>query len=135
VTNIKDIFVYHPMTLIELILDGVNMVNVKCMIGEIKEMNKLQKVRWDSAVRIFTQINKFLDDGYLVFDNNNEQLLNKYRFEFDEEKSSIKLQVSENVIYGFFEESSLELTVTQFKKYINLKAWGVVNPRDIKRIK
>lgn len=98
--------------------------------------------RYNVAKRYCEAINRALDLGYLVFDDENQPLSPEYRFEFlDPSKEEINdreftwgdqitRRVSENMTFGYF---SPEESVAHYHEYFS--KWRLIEPKSKLTIK
>jgi hypothetical protein len=94
-------------------------------------MNKLQKSRWDHAIKVFTQMNKYIQKRWIVLDPNSS-FISEVLFKIDEQTYKIT-QARQGITFVYFDKKDLDISVTDYDKQINLKAWGFINPLNVKR--
>lgn len=96
----------------------------------------IYEARWNNALRIAIKINSYIDQGYLVFNDENEIITGKFRIT-DKEIVLIPDQTKQNCVYGYFlkDRDWDEGMYTTIKEYNEpFSKWTFVHPKNIKRL-
>ena len=97
-------------------------------------MNKMLESRKNNAIRIAKEINNYLNQGYLVFNEDNEIVARN--FEITEEGVLLPISDKSKIIYCSFDENLDNGLYTPIKEYnTQFKKWKIVHPKYIKTLK
>lgn len=92
--------------------------------------------RWQNALKIANKINLYLEQGYLVFNDDNEIITGRFRITEDE-ITLLPEKDKNSCVYGYFlkDKEWDEGMHTTIKEYNEpFKKWRFVHPKDIKRL-
>lgn len=95
----------------------------------------IYEARWQNALRIANKINSFIDEGYLVFNDDNEIITGRFRI--TDKEIVLAPDKDSRCVYGYFMNNKDwdEGIYTPIKEYNEpFKKWKFVHPKDIKRL-
>lgn len=95
-------------------------------------MNNYER-RWNNAKRIAERINSFIDDGYMVFDDDGEVVGRK--FIITDYDISYPIGENSNLIYFINDvglDNGIHTVISEYNKQFS--DWKVVYPYDIQKL-